>query len=84
MHSQSNRLQFDRVLCALCDEPISFRSGFFFEPGDGTVVHPDCQSYVLTFGAIPRDLMMSHTCGDANCVNPRHLRPVKKPQTGRA
>jgi hypothetical protein len=36
-------------------------------------VHPDCMAYQLERGDVLRGSVLTHTCGDARCVNPAHL-----------
>lgn len=39
-----------------------------------TVVHK--VMYILTFGMVPADLELDHTCRHRDCCNPEHLEPV--------
>lgn len=71
------RFAYQTAVCDLCRCVIDFESGFFFEleDGSGAIVHPDCMSYFLTYDKRPTR-GVTHTCGDARCVNPAHLEAV--------
>lgn len=75
--NRSMQFSYRTEVCDLCRCAIDVPSGFFFEVDDGSdaIVHPDCMAYFIRTGERPTR-GVSHTCGDARCVNPAHLEAV--------
>ena len=52
----------------------SYRYGVIWHEGKLEAAHR--VSYEMKFGAIPKELVIDHLCGQTFCVNPFHLEPV--------